>query len=409
MSDTAFDPILATARILVVDDISANVELVTGLLDLGGYSDVTGVTDPKQGLALAESGTYDLVLLDMRMPEIDGAAFIRRVKAHDPKEQPAILVLTAQPDDDTRHAALSAGARDFIVKPLKLWELLQRVRNALEVQILYRQSREFNTTLEARVEQRTRELALANRAKSEFLANMSHELRTPLNAILGFSEVIKNRVLGPDALESYVNYADDIHAAGEHLLAIIDEILDLSRIEAAHNELQESKVSVLEIVHATTHTLLGNRFQEAGLELKVDLGDQELMLRVDERKLKQALVNLLSNALKFTPPGGKVTLAVVPAPDGSLGFVVRDTGIGIAPEDIGTALTPFGQVEAAFTRKHPGVGLGLPLARSLIELQGGRLTLTSEVGIGTVAALWLPADRLISRSAEKIDAKPRAA
>jgi signal transduction histidine kinase len=235
---------------------------------------------------------------------------------------------------------------------------------------------------------------MANRAKSEFLANMSHELRTPLNAVLGFSEIIMNKAFGPEAVDRYADYAGDIQASGKHLLAIIDDILDLSKIEAGHSKLEESEISVAKIV-SRTRILLGDRFRRAGLKLTFDLPDPTLQLRIDERKLKQALVNLLSNALKFTPRGGRVTLAAVRGADGDFGFAVRDTGIGIAGQHIETVLSPFGQVESAFSREHHGTGLGLPLARSLIELHGGRLSLVSELNVGTVATLWLPAQRLV--------------
>jgi PAS domain S-box-containing protein len=246
---------------------------------------------------------------------------------------------------------------------------------------------------------------IANRAKSEFLANVSHELRTPLNAILGFSEIIKKQLFGPDAGQRYASYAGDIHLSGEHLLAIIDEILDLSKIEAGHTKLQVSEVSVTDIIHAT-RALLGNRFQQAELNLTVNLPDQDLVLRVDERRIKQALLNLLSNALKFTARGGLVTLCATPGADAGFAFVVRDTGIGIAAKDIDIVLAPFGQVESAFSRKHHGTGLGLPLARSLVELHDGKLILESEVGVGTSVTLWLPAERLVQTPVHKMVAQP---
>ena len=394
MTDSEIDSAIYAARILIVDDVAINVEIAAGLLHAGGFSGVTGVADPKQGLAMAESGAYDLILLDMRMPEIDGEEFMRRLRAPS-IVQPAIVVLTAQNDEETRRAALSSGARDFITKPFKLWELLQRVRNALEIQILYRHAREFNDALEARVDERTRELARANHAKSEFLANISHELRTPINVILGFSDIIMKRLFGPGAMDRYADYATDINTAGNHLLAIIDDILALLKIEAGHVSLEESNVSVGTIAHETARILFGDRFQQAGLTLAVDLPAPALLLRADERKLKQALCHLLSNSLKFTPSGGTVTLTTVTGADGSFGFAVRDTGIGIAAEDIDTALSPFGQVESAFRRRHHGTGLGLSLARSLIELHGGRMSLTSKKGVGTVVTLWLPAERLV--------------
>lgn len=158
MTDDFLEHSIRNAPILVVDDIATNVEMVTGLLNLGGFTEVSGATNPRQGLEMVESGRFDLLLLDMRMPEMDGIEFMNRLRADDRPDRPAVIVLTAQTDEETRRAALAAGARDFINKPFKLWELTQRVRNTLEIQILYRRAREFNSVLEATVEERTREL-----------------------------------------------------------------------------------------------------------------------------------------------------------------------------------------------------------------------------------------------------------
>lgn len=158
MTDDFLDQAIRTAPILVVDDIATNVEMVIGLLNLGGFTSVSGATDPLKGLEMVEAGNFDLLLLDMRMPEIDGIEFMKRLRATERVDRPAVIVLTAQTDEETRRSALGAGARDFINKPFKLWELTQRVRNTLEIQILYRRSREFNSVLEAKVEERTREL-----------------------------------------------------------------------------------------------------------------------------------------------------------------------------------------------------------------------------------------------------------
>lgn len=237
-----------------------------------------------------------------------------------------------------------------------------------------------------------------NRAKSEFVANMSHELRTPLNAILGFSEIIKDRLFGPDATERYFDYTGDIHASAKHLLAIIDDILDLSKIEAGRNLLEESVVSVTEITQAA-RLLLRDRFEKAGLTLLVEVPEPAPQLCVDPRKFKQALLNLLTNALKFTPRGGTVTLAASFDAEGRFGLLVRDTGIGIAADNIDLVLSPFGQVASVLSRDHQGTGLGLPLARSLIELHGGQLSLASELGVGTAMTLWLPAARVVPSAA----------
>ena len=234
----------------------------------------------------------------------------------------------------------------------------------------------------------------ANRAKSEFLANMSHELRTPLNAILGFSEVIGSQAFGRQAVDRYAAYADDIHQSGRHLLSIIDDILDLSKVEAGHAELSEREVALDDVVIAT-RTLFGDRFERAELTLHIVLPEPPVRVAIDDRKVIQALVNLLSNALKFTPPGGGVTLAAALNVDGGLAITVSDTGIGIAPGKIEVALAPFGQIESSFSRQHHGTGLGLSLARSLMELHGGTLLLDSTVDVGTTVTLLLPASRIV--------------
>jgi len=249
---------------------------------------------------------------------------------------------------------------------------------------------------------------IANRAKSEFLANMSHELRTPLNAILGFSDMIAEQSLGPDAVDRYSEYAVDIHKSGRHLLAIIDDILDLAKIEAGHTELAESEVPLSRLMDMF-RTFLGHRFVECGIAFEVDVPHDLPSIWIDKRKMAQVIINLLSNALKFTPRGGKVVVSSRIEKDGSLAISVRDTGIGIAREDIQTVLAPFGQVESAFSRKHHGTGLGLPLARSLTELHGGTLSLESDLGQGTTVTVTLPAVRVTLAPQRSDEIEPRQA
>jgi PAS domain S-box-containing protein len=238
----------------------------------------------------------------------------------------------------------------------------------------------------------------ANRAKSDFLANMSHELRTPLNAILGFSDLIAERAFGDDAVERYAEYARDVHKSGAHLLSIINDILDLSKIEAGQTTLKEHEIPFERIVERS-RALLGDRGQ--GIAFRLELEHPTPTLCADERMLIQILVNLLSNAFKFTPPGGSVTLSGHTRADGSFAFAVRDTGIGIAPEYLEKVLAPFGQVESAFNRNHQGTGLGLPLAKSLAELHGGSLTLESEPDKGTTVTVVLPAQRVLPTQAAR--------
>lgn len=237
----------------------------------------------------------------------------------------------------------------------------------------------------------------ASRAKSEFLASMSHELRTPLNAIIGFSEVIKDETFGSMGKPQYRDYAEDIHASGRHLLSLINDILDLSKVESGTDELYEEELAVPETVD-TALRLVRERAGKAGVELACDIGEGLPHIWADERKLKQVLVNLLSNAVKFTEAGGKVGVKVRSAPDRGLTIEIADTGIGIAPEDVHVALSQFGQIDNAFNRRHEGTGLGLPLTKALVEMHGGTLDLQSEVGVGTTIAIRLPAWRLVDSS-----------
>ncbi len=235
----------------------------------------------------------------------------------------------------------------------------------------------------------------ANRAKSDFLANMSHELRTPLNAILGFSDVIATRMFGEAALDRYADYARDIHSSGFHLLSIINDILDLSKVESGRAELDEGEAMLGNVV-AEAVRLVGERLRPEGVAFDVSLPETEPRLRIDERKFVQILVNLLSNAFKFTPAGGVVSLEAGWLADGGLAIRVCDTGIGIAPNEIEKVLSPFGQVESAFSRNNHGTGLGLPLAKSLAELHGGSLSLASVENEGTVVTVTLPPARVVA-------------
>ncbi len=232
----------------------------------------------------------------------------------------------------------------------------------------------------------------ASRTKSEFLANMSHELRTPLNAIMGFSEVIQNQMFGLVGVPQYVDYAADIYASGAHLLEIINDILDLSKVEAGKLEVTEERLD-LRAVAESVFQLVKGRADEGGVTLMHDIAHDLPRLYADKRKLKQMLLNLLSNAIKFTHQGGAVDLFARVADDGGLALCIRDTGIGIAADQIDLVLAPFGQVDSALAREHQGTGLGLPLVKALVELHGGHLTLESEPEVGTNVSLCFPPER----------------
>lgn len=242
---------------------------------------------------------------------------------------------------------------------------------------------------------------LANRNKTEFLANISHELRTPLNAIIGFSEMILGKKFGPVGSPKYVEYAQDINASGEHLLGVINDILDMSKIEAGEVELSEENIDVRAAFHACIG-LVKARAEEGGVGIEDATGPDLPALYVDERKFKQILINLLSNAVKFTESGGRVTITAGASPQEGYMVKVADTGIGIAPEDIPKVMSSFGQVDGGLNRKFEGTGLGLPLARSLAELHGGELELESKLGVGTALTIRFPKERIASGQARAI-------
>jgi two-component system, cell cycle sensor histidine kinase PleC len=234
----------------------------------------------------------------------------------------------------------------------------------------------------------------ANVAKSRFLATMSHELRTPLNAILGFSEVMKSELLGPIENGNYKEYAGNIHESGRHLLQLINEILDLSRIEAGRYELQEEPVRLTEVVDDCLR-LLHLRAESKGLQVALEFERGLRQLWADERAIRQICLNLISNALKFTPRGGNITLTVASTPDGGQTFVVKDTGPGIPKDEIPKVMQAFGQGSLAHQTAEGGTGLGLPIVQNLVVLHGGTFELRSELRKGTEAIVVLPPSRVL--------------
>ncbi|HXZ00608.1 MAG TPA: PAS-domain containing protein [Stellaceae bacterium] len=238
------------------------------------------------------------------------------------------------------------------------------------------------------------EAELASRSKTEFLANMSHELRTPLNAIIGFSDILMGQIFGPLGDTRYGDYARDIRDSGLHLLNLINDVLDVSKVEFGKVELIEETVDVAAVVESCAR-LMRDRADTAGIRLVQELPPGLPQLQADSRRLKQILLNLLSNAVKFTPSGGRVTIRAGQHATDGFRLTVEDTGIGIAQQDLEKAMRPFGQIDSRLARKYQGTGLGLPLARSMAELHGGKLELDSAPGQGTIATIWLPPSRIL--------------
>ena len=309
------------------------------------------------------------------------------------------------------HKALSAVVRDR--KCVENWEIAQvfprvgfkvLVLNARPLSLASRSRPSILISLRDATERRLTETALkhalasaekANQSKSAFLARISHELRTPLNAILGFSEIIRDQRFGPAAVTRYADYANDVHESGQHLLDLVNDLLDFSRIEAGSFAIKDE---ILELGHAVDRAIA----QVAPIAAKSDILVQTSVepdlpaIWADRRGVMQILLNLLSNAIKFTPQGGNVTVHAYRDPEG-MSIEVKDTGIGIEAEDMEKVLMPFGRVDHDAMHPQNGTGLGLPIAKSLVELHGGEFDLRSAPGAGTTVKLTFPASRIVAR------------
>ena len=237
----------------------------------------------------------------------------------------------------------------------------------------------------------------AERGKAAFLANMSHELRTPLNAVIGFADIIKDQLFGPIGSDKYLEYAEEIRRSGHGLLSIINNIIDISRIEAGQFMLRDEETDIGELARSCAQRL-ADAVSAGQLKLSLNMPNDPVVMRVDPRALQQVLNNILSNALKFTPPGGTVTLSVTRTPEGAE-ITVTDSGIGIATAHLARLGETFFQADDALIRNHQGAGLGLALAKSLISLHGGKLEVRSEPGAGTRVGIQLPTARLVEAAA----------
>jgi signal transduction histidine kinase len=382
-------------RVLIVDDDQDFADSLQDLLTGQGYG-VTRAVDPTQAIVCLHAGEVGVAMLDVRLGVSSGVDLLSRLKA----EQPELIcvMMTAHLDTQTAVKALRYGAYDYCDKssePGEIFAVLERCFERRQLQEDRRAAHEALLVARDEAELARAQAEAASRAKSEFLATMSHELRTPLNAIIGFSQMMMHETLGPVGTARYREYARDIHDSGSHLLGIINDILDLSRAEAGKLELSESWVDIGEAVEVSCR-LLAPRAERAGLALKVRIEPTLPPVWADERKLKQVFLNLVSNAVKFTLPGGQVEVAAWLDSTHGVRVEVSDTGIGIARGDLSRVLEPFVQVESALSRRHQGSGLGLPLAAKMTEMHGGALAIESEPGRGTRVSLTLPLARLAS-------------
>ncbi|MES2818406.1 MAG: response regulator [Pseudomonadota bacterium] len=372
------------ASILVVDDSPVNCELLVKRLQRQGYP-CSQALGGKQALEMIERDTPDMVLLDMVMPEMDGLEVLRILRqTHDSIGLP-VLMVTAQNSGEDVVSAFAAGANDYIEKPVDFPVLLARLQHHLEHKRLDDEVKSSRT----RLEEQNRTLERGSQYKDNFLASMSHELRTPLNAVLGFSEVLLDEMLGPLNAKQK-QYCQEIYNSGAYLLLIINDLLDLSKIEAGKLVLEPQQTDVIALVNASID-LVGEKAQRGGIRLisEVDAGLHPLGW--DPLRVKQMLINLLGNAIKFTASGKEVKLSVSSFGTDEIRLCVADQGCGIAQEDLERIFRPFEQAASPIKKRTAeGTGLGLALVSSLVALHGGRVEVESEIGVGSCFILYLP-------------------
>ena len=403
------------ARILLIDDHAFTVRAVKALLAKDGYAAIHGTTEPQDAERLFRQMRPDIVVLDISMPVLDGFAVLDRLNACADRRF-ATIFLSGIEGREIRTEAYRRGAADFVSKPLDEMELRLRVRNQARILTFERALARQNERLTQAVAERTAKLEAAigvlrdaetclaedlrhaqasGQEKMTFFASINHELRTPLNAIVGFSEVLKSQTFGPLGEAKYAEYAADIHSSALYLQRLINDTLDLARVESPEFQLELRAVDPAAAVR-TSLIMVEEQAKRAGVKLVADVELGLPLMRTDEHRLKQIVLNLATNAIKFTPSGGRVTVKVQrDKTQGLLILVIADTGIGIATEDLPLAMKPFGQVRhirsvAKSPSNDTGIGLGLPITKRLAELMGGTLEIQSQPGVGTVVTVHLP-------------------
>lgn len=374
---------LGKPKILIVDDNPGNLQILIQILK-NEYA-VVATTQGNQILNLATKKPLpQLIMLDIMMPEITGYELCYQLKNNPETCDIPIIFVTALDEVNNETKGLALGAVDYIVKPLNASVVLARVKNHLILQKLNQELKEKN-----------KELERITRLKDEFLANMSHEIRTPLNAILGMSESLKEGIFGK-VNERQIKSLNVIEHSAAHLLDVINDVLDVAKIESGQMDVVLAPVSVSYLLNSSL-VFVKQQAHRKNIHLELICPPFLPDLWGDDRRLRQVFVNLLNNAVKFTPEGGWVTLSASlldgeMTPEGSplLRIQVQDTGIGIAEEHLPCLFQPFVQINTALNRQHTGTGLGLVLVKQLVELHGGQINLISKVGMGSCFMVKLP-------------------
>lgn len=386
-------------NILIVDDTPENLQVLSATLLERGYK-VRGVINGKMAIRAAKSGSPDLILLDIKMPEMNGYEVCAKLKADGKTSEIPIIFISALDEVLDKVKAFQIGGVDYITKPFQVEEVLARVEHQLTIKRLQKELIARNNQLQQEIVERKKaeeQAAAASLAKSQFVANMSHELRTPLNAILGFTQVMSR-----DSLLSNENIENlrIINRSGQHLLELINDVLDLSKIEAGIVALDESSFDLYQLLD-TLEEMFQIKAETKNLNLKFSVQSQvPQYIKTDEKKLRVCLINLLGNSIKFTENGGEILLRVgletVPSLSGEtesdsnsianercvIFFEVQDTGIGIAAEELKTLFNAFVQTEAG-KKAADGTGLGLNITKKYVEIMGGNIEVNSILGEGT--------------------------
>ncbi|MDD5035138.1 MAG: ATP-binding protein [Methylococcaceae bacterium] len=393
LEDKTFIPV----SVLIVDDNPAKLTALGAALTGMGVDIVTAASGLEALRKLLEQD-FAAVLLDVNMPIMDGFETAKMIRSRPRSEHLPIIFVTAEVlTEEARLEGYEIGAVDYIISPVLPQILRSKVATFADLYRLREQSHRYNLELLAKTEEIARQnlmLEEASRLKSEFFANMSHELRTPLNAIIGFSELLKDGMMGELSPQQHEQISL-VYSSGQHLLALINDSLDLSKVEAGRMSLELADIN-LPFLLQNGLLMVREMAAKHRIQLALEIEPGLETLTADERKLRQVLYNLLSNAVKFTDEGGRVSVTMRRShrDAGAVAEIaVEDTGIGIAEADLDKLFRPFFQLDVSLARRHEGTGLGLVMVKRLMELHGGGVEVMSELGKGSRFLVWLPLNR----------------
>lgn len=376
-----------TAKILVVEDEPGSRLTLCGILEDAGY-EITGVDKGTKALEVIKDGNFNVIITDIRLPDVGGMSILELAKEINPDV--AVIMMTGYASIESAVNAVNEGAYAYFVKPINMDEMKTAIVNSLRQQMLSRENKRLVDDLQRSNKllfEANRQLRTATEAKSVFLAHMSHELRTPLNAIIGFSDLLIEGIAGK-INDQQKQCLEDILSSGKHLLSLINDILDLSKVEAGKMDIKPESLVMADVVDdavTTVKPLIYNSRHELAISIAEDLPP----VYGDRNRLKQILLNVLSNAIKFTPDGGKLSLET--SREGNFCKVCMvDNGCGIRKEDQTSIFEPFIQLDTRSGEKKQGTGLGLALTKQLVELLGGKIWVESEYGKGSRFSFIIP-------------------